>query len=105
MTDIAEQRRQLAQAIAQRKTLHIEMGTAHDSEMTEVPWRGFIAPTGFRKSAQGERVCCDTKPEQLYLVVTAEQGGGPKRLLIGDFTILGETTRKIDFDTDLYLSI
>ncbi|HRQ66554.1 MAG TPA: hypothetical protein PKZ76_17085 [Xanthomonadaceae bacterium] len=97
------QRQHLEEAIAKRRTLYIEMGTAADTNMDTVSWRGFIAPTGFQNHSTGLRVTCELEAEGIYFMVNANQVDGRRHLPIGAFKILGISDRKIDLDRGLVI--
>lgn len=96
-----EIRARLQEAITKGETLHIEMGTAMDWDMNPVPWRGFIAPTGFRRAGNELRVVCETEPDGSYGAFDEHQTGGRKHLAVGSFRILGVSDHKIDPDGGL----
>ncbi|WP_068638716.1 hypothetical protein [Thauera butanivorans] len=90
------QHQRLKEAIAKGQTLHIEMGSAWDENMEEVPWHGFIVPSRFVNHASGVRVVCEMEPEGIYFASTEDQAPGRRHLPLGSFSILGVSDRTID---------
>ncbi len=87
--DIAAQRALIAEKIANGEVIRIEMGTAYDRDMKEVPWRATVIPIKFTASAKGERLRCRVDTGNAYLAFTAEQSDGIKHLLLGSFEVIG----------------
>lgn len=90
------QYQRLKEAIDKGQTLLIEMGDALNKDMENVPWRGFMAPIGFRNSPYGLCVTCELEAEHLYYVIAEYQMEGRRHLHVCDFEILGISDHRIE---------
>ena len=106
MADAGKNRQLVEQAMKTGMALHVTMGVAADENMNYRPWHGYIFPSGFSKSRQGERVDCTLEPAERYYVTGASQTAGAKKLLLDDFEVIELVNRRPPSDdSGLYIRI
>lgn len=94
------------QAIQNGMALHVRMGEAADEDMNYRTWHGYVFPTGFSKSRQGERVDCLLEPAEEYFATNSRQMPGNRKLLLDEFEVIGLVNRRPSNDDGvLYLQI
>ena len=91
MNDIDNQRAILEEKIANGEVIRIEMGTAFDREMNEIPWRATAIPLSIVRSAKGPRLRCQVNVGNDYIIFGADQSPGVKHLLLGSFRLIDFT--------------
>lgn len=91
MNTIEVQRGLLEEKIANGEVIHIEMGTAFDWEMNEIPWRATVIPLAIVGSAKGPRLRCRVDTGNNYMIIGADQSPGTKQLLLGSFRLIDST--------------
>ncbi len=88
MNHIETQRAVLEEKIANGEVIRIEMGTAYDREMNEIPWRATVIPLSIVRSAKGPRLRCQVDTGNDYMITGADQSPGVKQLLLGSFHLI-----------------
>lgn len=81
----------LQEKITNGEAVRIEMGTAYDWEMNEIPWRATVIPLAFTQSTKGPRLRCRVDTGNDYMITTADQQPGLKNLLLGKFRLIDFT--------------
>lgn len=88
MNTIETQRALLEEKIANGEVIRIEMGTAFDPDMNEIPWRATVIPLAIVRSPKGPRLRCQVDTGTEYIIFGADQAPGIRQLLLGSFRLI-----------------
>lgn len=91
MNNIEAQRAILEEKIANGEVIRIEMGTAFDGNMNEIPWRATAIPLAIVRSPKGPRLRCQVDVGNEYIIFGADQAPGVRQLLLGSFRLIDFT--------------